>query len=288
MKHVRWVCWLVLGCLAGEARAWGPEGHRVVAHIAELRLTDEARLALSRLLLSDQQISDNMICNWPDYVRKERPETAPWHYVDIPVGATAYDADAVCPGDQCVVGQIPLMAKRLADTTLPADQRLEALRFLVHFVGDLHQPLHCADNEDDRGGNERPVRYPGQDKPTNLHAVWDFNLVQAAKNTLGPLEYGDALKADISWWQDKRWSRGTVESWAWESHQLAITHVYTVTPAKGGPPIEIDQAYIRKGKRVVERQLMKAGVRLSGLLNEAFSGSGASRADDAARGRDAG
>lgn len=107
---------------------------------------------------------------WADEIRRDRPETAPWHYVDIKVTSTGLDRGRNCPGDDCVVAQIEKDLAIVRDRTLAPPIRAEALRFLIHFVGDLHQPLHAADSHD-RGGNEVRVVLDGE--LTNLRAVWD-------------------------------------------------------------------------------------------------------------------
>lgn len=252
------------------ASAWGPEGHRIVAHIAELRLTDEAHQALAQLLAPTEQISDNTICNWPDYIRQEQQGTGPWHYVDIPQNADAYEPSRDCPNGQCVIEQIEAMEKIVEDETKSVEDRNIALRYLVHFLGDLHQPLHCIDYDADRGGNDRPVVYPGQSKPTNLHAVWDMNLVYSMAKPLGALEYADKLNSKISNRRAKQWAKGTPEEWAWESHELALHQAYAVVPPKEGPPVALDAAYVKASKKVVQLQLMKAGIRLAEVLNRSL------------------
>lgn len=253
-----------------SARAWGPEGHRIVAHIAERRLSEPARAKLAALLTTEQQLSDNMICNWPDYIRHDRPETGPWHYVDIPYAATSYQAARDCPDGQCVVHQIDALAAVLADPAAPAPKRYEALCYVVHFVGDLHQPLHCADRDGDRGGNLQVVRYPGAAEDTNLHAVWDGNLLRANLGRLGPLEYADRLNDEISGRQARRWSRGTPAEWALEGHDLAVEFVYAGLPPAGLTPVALEASYITANRRLVARQMKKAGVRLAEVLDRAL------------------
>ena len=117
-----------------------------------------------------------------DQIRMQRPETAPWHYVNIPIHPAPdepsdYDATRDCPNDACVVAKIEQFERVLADRQVSQRQRLEALKYLVHFVGDVHQPLHTS-NDHDRGGNEVPVTFMG--RQTNLHAVWDTGIIEPA------------------------------------------------------------------------------------------------------------
>lgn len=269
MKRIPLLLLAALGLFqARPAAAWGPEGHRIVAHIAERRLSESAREKLLQILPPEEQISDNYICNWPDYIRRGRPETGPWHFVDIPYDATNYDAAAQCPDGQCIVNQIDVFAHQLSDPGTPAEDRLNALKFVVHFLGDLHQPLHCADRDGDRGGNLRSARLPDKPEDTNLHSVWDMNLVRGAMGRMGALEFADRLNDKISDRQARLWARGTPADWAWESHRLAVQCAYAGVPPTGGPPAELDKNYVAANQKVVVQQLKKAGVRLARVLNE--------------------
>ena len=138
--------------------AWGPEGHIVIATIANARLTPAARAAVRQLLGRHSLAS---VANFADQIRPQRPETANWHFVDIPKGETNYDPGRDCqpsPKGDCVIAAIARAETALKDRSLPRKQRAEALKFLVHFVGDLHQPLHWSDNHD-RGGNDVNVSF---------------------------------------------------------------------------------------------------------------------------------
>ena len=141
---------VILICLPLPALAWGAEGHEIVAAIALRELTPAARLQVARLLGSEAMLVHDS--NWADEVRDQRPDTGPWHYVDIPLDAPGYDAGRDCGGDACVVAQISHDLHVLGNARVSAGQRAEALRFLVHFVADIHQPLHAVDNAD-KGGN---------------------------------------------------------------------------------------------------------------------------------------
>jgi hypothetical protein len=133
--------------------AWGNEGRQVIALIAADRLTPAAQSEVAELLGGDARDSMESVSIWADYIRLTRPETAPWHYVNIEIAASGYSAAIDCPADNCVVAQVLKAARIVADHQLLQPVRAEALRFLIHFVGDLHQPLHCADNRD-RGGTK--------------------------------------------------------------------------------------------------------------------------------------
>jgi hypothetical protein len=259
--------WL-LSC--ASAWAWGPDGHRIVARIAEDRLTAKARAGVTALLAPGQSLADNYVCNWPDYIRDDQPETGPWHYVDIPYDAVAYNAARDCTNGACVVAQVIRCERSIATPAKSATRRSRALKFFVHFVGDMHQPLHCISRDDDAGGNLRTVIYPGDPKESNLHAIWDANLVLANLGTNSWRAYADTLNGRITPAEAAAWSLGTPADWANESHAIAVNVTYKGVPPTGGPPFEPDKAYIAAGRRVVDEQLMKAGVRLAALLNRAF------------------
>ena len=259
-----------LSIQALPAQAWGPEGHRIVAHIAERHLSDAARAAIATMLAPDQSISDNMVCNWPDYIKHDETNTGPWHYVDIPYESTTYVGERDCPGGQCIVDQITRLAAVLADTKASPEERFRALAFLVHFVGDVHQPLHCISRDDDQGGNLRPTRWPGVKKPTNLHSLWDSNLVRAGLGTHAILDYADELNARVTAPEEEAWAGGTAADWALEGHDLAISVVYRGVPVDNQTIFKPDRAYVAEGRSAVEQQLTKAGIRLAALLNRAL------------------
>ena len=181
--------------------AWGNEGHQIIALIAADRLTPAARSEVADLLGGDARNSMDSASMWADYIRLTRPETAPWHYVNIEIAAGGYNAATDCPAENCVVAQVEKDARIIADHQLAKPVRAEALRFLIHFVGDLHQPLHCADNRD-RGGNEVGVLIGAEQ--TNLHAVWDTDVVAALGQD--PSQTASALEAQMTPKDEAFWS----------------------------------------------------------------------------------
>jgi hypothetical protein len=183
--------------------AWGNEGHQVIALIAADRLTPDARAEVADLLGSSALRGMEEASTWADYIRLSRPDTAPWHYVNIEISASGYNAATDCPADNCVVAQVQKDARLVADRQLATPLR-PAVRFLIHFVGDLHQPLHCADNHD-RGGNEVGVLIGAEQ--TNLHAVWDTDVVAALGQD--PEHVASALGAQITSADEASWDRGS-------------------------------------------------------------------------------
>src|SRR4051794_33270928 len=168
---------ILLTGMAGQADAWGPEGHAIVADIAEAHLTPAAAAQVTRLLaLEDRQHLDH-VASWADGIRASHRETAPWHFVDIPLDAVNYDPARDCAGGNCVVSKISQFTAVLANGSAVDADRLNALKWVVHFVGDIHQPLHAEDH-DDRGGND--VRLTYFSKSTNLHSIWDGGIIEQA------------------------------------------------------------------------------------------------------------
>ena len=255
----------ILGC--APALSWGSEGHHVIARIAASELTPKARAAVADLLGGDTLSAMVAASTYADEIRPSRRETAPWHYVNIEIDSNGYDAVRDCPDDACVVAQIEHEEQAIADTSVSKPIRAEALRFLIHFIGDLHQPLHCADNHD-RGGNT--VRVVLQDEQTNLHAIWDTAVVEALGSS------GDAVAAalsrNITQSDRKVWSQGTAVSWANETWRVAKRVVYGSFPGGGATeaPIVLPNTYADVQRVVVARQLERAGVRLAAVLNRSL------------------
>ncbi len=262
------------------ALAWGETGHRVVALIAANHCGPAARAAIGDLL-GAEGLPD--IASWADSIRPFRPCTGPWHYIDIPLGGVIIDTSRDClpcegaqrPTDSigCLVFAIRHFRAVLADTSADRVLRVEALRFLVHFVGDLHQPLHTADNHD-RGGNdvivtlfgERLNPYGRGDRPWNLHAVWDAGLIEHTGRSAE--EYAALLERSIVRGDQRALAGGGLLDWTAETHALAASVVYDL-PA-GSAPVDIAGEYYQRSIPVIDMQLARAGLRLARLLDEIF------------------
>ena len=154
------------------ARAWGVQGHQVVAAIAWQGLSPVAREEATRLLALEPAQTLVSVATWADEHRG--PATAPWHYLNFPRGQCRFDAARDCPEGQCVIGAIDRQRAILASKATDAE-RLQALKYLVHLVADIHQPLH-AGYQDDRGGNTVQLRFLM--RGSNLHALWDKGLIE--------------------------------------------------------------------------------------------------------------
>ncbi len=237
---------------------WGATGHRIVARLAYGLLTPTARKAVNGLI-KDQGIA--AIATWADEIRNSRPKTRPLHFVDIPLSAEAFDSARDCKAGNCVVWAVKHYRDILADPTASKANRVEALKFLVHFMGDLHQPLHCAD-KGDRGGNDFPVTFFG--KTNNLHSVWDSGLIDEAG--MSENHYVSSLHSRLAQADTAALALGTVEDWANESHKLAAEYAYDSLQHHG----KLETKYFDQTIDVVEQQLIKAAVRLARVLNEAL------------------
>ncbi|MGH8228789.1 MAG: S1/P1 nuclease [Steroidobacteraceae bacterium] len=250
------------------AWAWGAEGHRIVALIAADGLTPAAHAEVADLLGPDARTAMEAASTWADEIRPERPQTERWHFVDIELSAQGYVAERDCPAGDCVVAQIEKDERILTNVRFGKRRRAEALRFLIHFVGDIHQPLHCADDHD-AGGNEVRVILGGED--SNLHEVWDTTLVAALGKD--PAAVATALEARITPRERRAWSRGGAADWANESFAIAKRDIYG--PLRGAlrstAPIRLPDDYEIRERPLVATQLEKAGVRLAMVLNEVLS-----------------
>ena len=282
----------LLGLLP-PAYAWGNKGHRMVAQIAESRLPPQAREEV-RHLLFDGKYSLADISSCADAVRDTRPDhqrpedqfcrdligpltqdTGPWHYIDIPLPKAEHSIAKYCPGGNCVVTKINEFAAQLRTGSSDAE-RLRALVFLVHFVGDIHQPLHCTERACDKGGNSEHVNFPfpGQDRQNvTLHHVWDTDLVDLA------MPDGN-LSVPISVSKTRRWKQAPAEDMAWEGYRLAKDYAYHGIPSADfclnsspqAPVVTLTAQYEQAGKKIVREQLLKGGVRLAALLETALGG----------------
>jgi hypothetical protein len=239
---------------------WGYEGHDVIGLIAEHYMTAEA-LAKTALLLDGGTV--NSVASWADEYRHDHPETGPWHYIDIPLPESKIDMARDCPNGQCVIARVEHFLSVLKDPKADQASKAEALKFVIHFVGDLHQPLHDEDDQD-KGGNARHVIFDG--KPDNLHWMWDTGLLEHINRS--PEALAAELESKIAPQDRAEWTKGTIEDWVLEGHRLAQTVAYGDLGNEN--PAPITPAYEREADPVIELQLEKAGVRLAYLLNQSL------------------
>jgi hypothetical protein len=269
MRTKRFVLSLTVAALTfAPSLAWDKTGHQAIAAMAAARLTPAAQAAVADLLHADSAASGmDDVADWADRVRHKRDGTSHWHYVDIPLTSNGYDATRDCPEGDCIVAQIDKEIAVVKDKTLMPPVRAEALKFLIHFVGDIHQPLHCADNQD-KGGTKLTVTAAG--RKTNLHAVWDSAVIGAIGSE--PDAIATLLSSKIPPDVAAQWSTGTPELWANESFQIAKTKIYPQFPGAGETlaPIVLPENYPASVGMITATQLAKAGFRLAAVLNAAL------------------
>jgi hypothetical protein len=282
----------------GQAWCWGDEGHRTVARIAAAHLTERARQAVANLLNRDPAFAADALAEamaraaiWPDHIPGGKGATAPWHYIDIGLFEGSSHIAERCPDENCIVGKMQQYLVNLRQHRPDgAWSESQELAFLVHFAGDIHQPLHCATNAD-AGGN--CVNVSGFEPMRNLHAVWDITLVNKLMARDGPgmiAAMESRFRGKLRRWQDY----GSVANIAAESFGIAKTQVY----GKARPRIPVIAKFIEVQPRncateapeslrsvtvdgprsygeasvnVVRVQLYKGGVRLAAMLNGIYS-----------------
>jgi S1/P1 Nuclease len=297
-----------VGCQA--LWAWGCKGHQTVALIARKHLTPEARKFIEGLLTENpvdpqlerycQNPSHDLMADastWPDDVRN-RLKNGPWHYINIPRGASRGPLAQFCGSRSCITQAIADQLAILQDKDAEPRLRADAVRYLIHFVGDLHMPLHASTNNDE-GGNCVPVGYlrrratehDGSFTP-NLHSLWDTTLLERDMEGAEPREYAEFLEQTFSPDLEKWQAAGIhVDDWAWESHDLAESKVYgaLVPKVPVEPPVTVHSCtdannigermlrlnlvvghgYEDSAAPIIERQIAQAGVRLAMILNQA-------------------
>ncbi len=244
------------------AGAWGAEGHQIVGAIAMIGLSPEARAAVVELLGDDDLAKAGL---WADQIRGDPKYdwAKPLHYVNAPRTASTIDVERDCPKGECVVAAIPRFLQIAADKSKPIEERREALKFAVHFIGDLHQPLH-AGFADDLGGNKIRVIAFG-DQKTNLHALWDTVLIH--HKTQGEWKaLAESLGRGVTA-EQARTLQATLDpvAWANESREI-VAGIYRDLPADD----RVAQPYYEANIATVERRLTAAGVRMAASINQAF------------------
>lgn len=265
-----------------SAFGWGADGHTVVGRIAETHLTPAAKERV-RELIGERSLGDNGVASWADLIRgsaelrRKYKNNDRWHYINFDIATKLEAAVPTASGDD-VIGAVEKFMKVVVDPAVDKDDRKEALFFLVHFVGDLHQPLHSCARNDDRGGNLQLVKYhKDKDAKLNLHRVWDSHILKAEMAGLTTDDFAKRTGEAITKEQLAAWQKGNVRDWVKDSHAVGAKTVYQLTdgtalPARDQPAIELtDDNYINTNRPVVREQLQKGGVRLALLLNELFA-----------------
>ncbi|MGH7594425.1 MAG: S1/P1 nuclease [Gemmatimonadales bacterium] len=268
MRHFPRTAWILTAIGAFTAPAvshattavrWGPLGHRIVAAVALDRLSPGVA-AETRRLLGGQDITE--IASWPDEHRSEMPALSAWHYVDIEITDSSYVPERDCKDNNCIVAAISAQTAILADRTRPDSDRAVALKWVVHLVGDIHQPLHGGERGD-RGGNDVKITFQG--RRTNLHALWDSGMLlsfgQTEADIVRTINDQIATRTDIA-----TLINTTPAQWATGSHNVARDVVYANLPAS----LDITQDYVDAARPVIYERLLRAGVRLAAVLERAL------------------
>ena len=254
---------LFLLALAAPAFGWSKQGHQLVGSLAEADLSPAARAEVDRLLAGEPDPSLAGVSTWADEIRAEGNElgerSSPWHYINFNRAGCEYVPARDCPDGHCVIGAINTQRAILADATQPTQARRDALKFVVHFVGDAHQPMH-AGFRNDRGGNNFQLNYRGEG--TNLHGVWDYWLLQSAK--LDNAGYFDRLRQSPLPADPTLGSDNPAAEWTQESCRL-ITSA-SIYPTRR----RITHVYLDLHRPTAEARVRQAGARLAALLNGAL------------------
>ena len=285
-------CALLLCSIGRPVWAWGDEGHEVIGIIADHYLEPAVRARVLELLGEDDTglVERDMAheSTWADKYRDSDRDgdkrrylgTRDWHFVDLEI--TGLDVNRACysrqplpagvtasvgPAQDCIIDKIDQFYAELENPATPAAERRAALQFLLHLVGDVHQPLHASDDHD-QGGNRKLASGEGIGL-NNLHHDWDVEFVKrlGASDT----DIAQRLTARITEADRARWSSGTPLDWALETYAVSKQHTYGMLPApSGGSRYELSQAYVDDATQVTAAQLSKAGVRLASMLNHAL------------------
>jgi hypothetical protein len=279
---------IALAISSAAAFAWGEEGHRLIGYIADQHLTPGAAREVAYLLRNDRFASGERsnrttlaeVAYWADEIRDYNWGKAKgrWHYDDIPMCGEP-DPAKYCRKGNCASEQLARHMEMLKDRRIQARYRNEALKWVVHIIGDLHQPLHAADH-DDNGGNRIEVSFFGErDNPPwgsiKLHTIWDVHILRRLLAERG----GEAaFRAQWISGSDKHyWERGTPAQWIQESHRMARDVVYRQLPGglacareRRTGVVALDERYYERAAPLVDTQIRKAGIRLARVLNDLF------------------
>jgi S1/P1 Nuclease len=267
--------------LPHQVRAWGPEGHHLIATIATKYLSAEVQQRVAALLAAEPGNLVN-IASWGDAQAQLRPETEAWHFANIPDDQPVYDAARDCPNGQCLVAQFERWRKLLSAPDTPASVKSEALKWVVSFVADAHQPLHVAclalpgrryptpvlpcgaQPHGDRGADLHEVRFG--DLGVTLHHVWDHEMFYGMTGNL--TQNAERLSSGITPALQRQWASGTFEDWVNETHKVARDLVYGQLPK--GSRIVISPRYEAETRNALDLQLQRAGVRMATVLTAAL------------------
>ncbi|WP_179415661.1 S1/P1 nuclease [Mucilaginibacter sp. E4BP6] len=243
-----------------QSMAWGTNGHRICGQIAESYLNPKARAAV-KAILGHETVA--MASTWADFIKSDPAYSymSPWHYVDLNKAYTYPELVVFLKQDTSVDAytKINYLIGQLKSKNLPKKDKVLDLRMLIHIIEDVHQPMHVA-HADDKGGNDFKVTW--FNNPTNLHSVWDSQLIdfQQLSYTEYAAAVNDATPAEV-----KEWQKAPVSEWLFESNQIAEKLYTDIKPGDN-----LNYKYNFTHIAILNHQLLKAGVRLAGVLNAIF------------------
>ena len=286
-RIVRRLAWLVLFLglvVAAPVIAWSALGHKLVGELAQRHLTPAAKAEVARLLAGESNPTLAGVATWADRLRDSDPErfkqTSRWHYVNLSSDSCRYAPERDCKDGQCVIAAIAAQRAILADRSQPVAARRDALKFLVHLVGDVHQPLH-ANARNDQGGNKYQIslrtdiepeayardRYVGGIMGTNLHSVWDYYVL--AERGLDLEQYANRL--DHEPWPPAM-DRKALTPASWASESCGLTELRGLYPTRNGQEVhKLDRSYSDKHRALAEQRIRIAAYRLATLLNQTLT-----------------
>jgi hypothetical protein len=242
------------------ALAWGPQGHMIVGEIADHRLTDKARVETKKLLGT---LTMAEAANWADHIKGQSQwsHTKPWHFVDIPDGMTYDQADHAHDGDAVTAITEQVSILKSSSSSLEAKQN--ALKFVIHIVGDLHQPLH-AGRPSDRGGNSISVLFEG--RKMNLHSLWDSSMIM--KENMDYVAYARSLD-QMSFLNSYDLPELSFSQIIRED-MAARPEIYRFKAPAGNKPVTLGADYYERNLALMNNQLLMGGKRLADLLNKIY------------------
>jgi hypothetical protein len=260
----KWIKWIVLVFVlqANICFGWGVTGHRVVAEVAQKHLSKKAAKAMEEIIGKEKLA---YWANWPDFIKSDTTHhwdaASKWHYVDLPgyIGRQEFEKELQQLKGENLFTQINALSAVLKDNTKPVNDRRDALAFIIHLIGDLHQPLHVGRDED-QGGNKITVYW--FEKKTNLHAVWDASLIDFQQYSY--TEYASFIDTRYNGELDTVKS-GSLTDWFYESHLLS-DKIYAQSPNEA----KLSYLYNYIFQDDLNKQLFKGGIRLAKVLNDIF------------------
>jgi hypothetical protein len=282
---LRFAFFLAVLLPATPALAWWEYGHGAVARIAYMNVSPHTRAEIDRLLRQGRLL-DTPTCSirtvelaayWPDCIKglgERFSYTSPWHYQNVDI-CSPFDTRSPCADGNCVSAQIDRNLRLLADTRIPTRERVMALLFVMHFMGDLHQPMHAGDNHD-LGGNRVQVSYGAIGGRTNLHTIWDGYL--ADRGISNPPGEPRGILSQLTAEDRATMPLGTIADWSRESWELSKQYAYGILfqdpcarrPENAPRPV-VTEAMVERLIPVVRRQIARGGLRLARVLDEAFA-----------------